>query len=125
MLAAIAELPPELRAVCTVERAGEPLAFSLLLNAGPVALVRTTGVDRARARPVHGYLVLQTAWLALAHAWGCAEVDLGPTTDELKARLGATPRPTSYLADFRRWWLRPARWLVASRVGASTPVTEA
>jgi hypothetical protein len=116
VLGAIAALPAALRGVCAVELAGEPIAFSLVLRAGPAALIRTTGVARERSRPVNGYLLLQTGWLELANAWGCAELDLGPTTDEMKARLGATPRATSYLADFRRWWLRPARWLVAARV---------
>ncbi|MCX5742065.1 MAG: GNAT family N-acetyltransferase [Proteobacteria bacterium] len=113
---AIAALHASLRTICTVELDGDPIAFSLILNAGPAALIRTTGTDLARGRRVHAYFLLQHAWIELAGRWRCAEADLGPTTPKLKARLGALPRATAYLVDFRRWWLRPARWLVERRL---------
>jgi hypothetical protein len=121
LLDAIAALPQTFRALCTLEMNDEVIAFGLGVNAGPAALMRTAGFNRERSSPLLGYDAILGKSVELASHWGCSEVDLGPTAAEQKRRLGAAPRSYSYLVDFRRWWLRPARWLLKQPTSQPSP----
>ena len=115
ILRALAELPRAQRFVVGVYVRDELAVFCLCLITGGGMLLRTTGVDRPLSRPVHGYTNSYPPPIELAERLGCDHVDLGPTTEDGKRRLGAHPISTSYLVDVRSRMLRPVVGMVARR----------
>jgi hypothetical protein len=115
LLGQLGTLPVDQRFIVGVQVQGRLVAFCLALRTGRRMLLRTCGVDPTLSRPVHGYFQLDFAAIPFAERLGCSEVDMGPTSEEPKMRLGAVPEPTAYLLDFRHFLLLPLRFLVASR----------
>jgi hypothetical protein len=120
LLARLHSLPSDQRWIVGVEVEGCLVAFCLALRTGRRMLLRTCGVDPELSRPVHGYFQLDFAAIPFAEALGCDEVDMGPTSEAPKLRLGAIPEPTAYLMDFRHLLLQPLRLLLAARFKAES-----
>ncbi len=122
LLGELENLPSGQRWIVGVYVQKKLVAFCLALKTGGRMLLRTCGVDSDASRPVHGYFQLDFAAIPFAEEIGCSEVDMGPTSEGPKLRLGAQPEPTAYLMDFRHVLLWPLRLLLTARFRAeATP----
>lgn len=115
VLRAMAALPEPMRAVVWVEVGGKPAGFSVMVNAGPRALFRTTGVVLERSRPANGYFNLYYGAVEMARRWGASELCLGHTLGECKRRVGAVPEEHAYRVDLRSWGMRLVGSMVSRR----------
>ncbi|NEO84415.1 MAG: GNAT family N-acetyltransferase [Spirulina sp. SIO3F2] len=120
LLAKLHTLPSDRRWIVGIEVEGELAAFCLALRTGDRLLLRTGGVDPVLSRPVHGYFQVDFVVIPFAESIGCQAVDMGPTSEDIKTRLGAVAEPTAYLMDFRHWLLLPLRFLLSLRFKAES-----
>lgn len=106
-------------ALLVEDEAGALLAAAVLLTGGPVVHFLRCGFDEAVGRASGAYLRLLFELVRFAIDEGAQYLDLGVTSAEPKARLGAEAVPLRVWAFPRRPWVRAALRLASPVLSAS------
>lgn len=94
-------------------REGQLDGFGVCLRSGATCVGYYLGYDKAVEAPL--YFRLLVSILEQGLAWQCARVSMGRTTEEPKARLGASPGGTALWVKHRT---PPLNWAVGAVLGS-------
>ena len=103
---------PEACAMFGLEKDGRLDAFGVCLRSNEVCVGYYLGYDKAVEAPL--YLRLLISVIEQAIAWRCSSASMGRTSEEPKARLGATAGPSSLWVKHR---VPPLNWAVGAVLG--------